>query len=177
MNLVAWSFRLLKPLALLVSLVIPSLDAAYGQKFPYNPDFPEAEYPYAARPNGCGSSVALANGRISMRPEWIRDTWGPVDFRSSCDRHDRCYFRGPDRASCDAQLFDDLRASCERDLLKASKPWLAASLQTCYGLALTYAAGAAAFGEGSFNMARTEQRSYEDWLTTLPQSHRLVRFP
>ena len=79
---------------------------------PSNPDFPNAQYPYAQAPDACSG--------VTNRPDSngeIRDSWGPVDFRGACNTHDKCYYTvGSNWNTCNERLYSDLRAACERDL-------------------------------------------------------------
>ena len=77
---------------------------------PHNRDFDTAQYPYAQAPDGCSSWN-------SDHPEWMKDTWGPVNFSGGCNTHDKCYYTlGSNWQSCNERFYSDLRAACERDL-------------------------------------------------------------
>lgn len=153
---------------------------------PSNPDFPNAQYPYAQVPDGC-------SGWQSTRE--VRDTWGPVSFTGACDNHDRCYYtRGSNWNTCNERFYADLRASCERDLRTSTQvpaPTLSDPFRTrrvdlppdpvrlsaCYTLASGYYAGVqAGVLLDVFNEAQNKQRRYEDWVASV-RNPSLARSP
>lgn len=157
------------------SFSYPNISFADVEGIPSNPDFPNAQYPYAQAPDGC-------SGWQSRRE--VRDTWGPVRFTGACDNHDRCYYtRGSNWNTCNERFYSDLRAACERDLRVWVPPVTVrgvvitpgfhtppepASLRTCYTLASGYYAGVqAGVLLDVFNEAQNKQRRYEDWVASV----------
>jgi hypothetical protein len=150
---------------------------------PSNPDFPNAQYPYAQAPDGCSSWD-------SDHPEYMRDTWGPVDFSGGCNTHDKCYYTlGSNWQSCNERFNSDLRAACERDLrtsIQVPAPTLTDPFRTrrvdgppdpvrlpvCYGIASTYYTGVQVGvvkikWADTFNKAQDKQRRYEEWVSSI----------
>jgi hypothetical protein len=129
--------------------------SAFAKDIPYNPDFPQAEFPYAQAPDGCSGW---------SDPGQVRDNWGPVSFVEACNTHDRCYYTvGSQVDVCNSQFEQDLLDSCERD---TSDPF---TLELCNGLAKTYHfAVVEAVSFGFFDRAQDMQISYESWTDTLP---------
>ena len=153
---------------------------------PFNRDFEKAEYPYAQALDGCSSWD-------SKHPEWMRDTWGPVNFSGGCNTHDKCYYTlGSNWQSCNERFYSDLRAACERDLrtsIQVPAPTLTNPFKTrrvdgppdpirlpvCYGLASTYYTGVLAGVVkikwlDTFNKAQDKQRRYEQWVASIRNS-------
>jgi hypothetical protein len=145
------------------------------QGIPNNPDFPNAQYPYAQAPDGC-------SGWQNTRQ--VRDTWGSVNFTEACNNHDRCYYtRGSNWNTCNERFYSDLRAACERDLRVWVPPVTVrgvvitpgfhtppepASLSACYTVASGYYAGVqAGVLLDVFNEAQDKQRRYEAWVATI----------
>jgi|GEM_PF-4006251 len=148
---------------------------------PFNPDFPNAEYPYAQAPDACSG--------VTNRPDSngeIRDTWGPVDFRGACNTHDKCYYTvGSNWNTCNERLYSDLRAACERDLkisFNVPAPTLSDPLRTrrvdgppdparlsaCYTIASGYYAGVqGGVALGVFDKAQDKQKRYESWVASV----------
>jgi hypothetical protein len=165
----------------IVSLSYSNTAHADINGIPFNPDFPNAQYPYAQAPDACSG--------VTNRPDSngeIRDTWGPVDFRGACNRHDNCYYTvGSNWNTCNERLYSDLRASCERDLkisFNVPAPTLRDPLRTrrvdgppdpvrltaCYTIASGYYAGVqAGVGVGVFDKAQAKQRRYEEWVASV----------
>jgi hypothetical protein len=131
---------------------------------PYNPAFPDAEYPYAQAPNGCGSMGLWGSTDV-------RDTWGNVDFTEACNNHDRCYYTlGSNSGNCNLDFYDNLRSSWERDLLVLDVTVVLApvTLTSCYTIATTYyGAVEAGVWIDVFRDAQNLQRKYESWLRDL----------
>ena len=71
-------------------------------------EFRKAEHPYAKKPDGCSGY---------SDPHEVRDTWGPVNFTSACNAHDRCYYtRGSSWKKCNERFRKDLLNACHDDL-------------------------------------------------------------
>jgi hypothetical protein len=178
---------LIKKVISLSSLLIATVafnysDIAFADVngIPYSSDFPEAQYPYAKAPNGCGPGL-FTNDRRE-----IRDTWGPVDFTGACNTHDKCYYTlGSNWNTCNERFYSDLRAACERDLrtsIRVPAPTLRdpfgtrrvdlppdpVRLTSCYAIATSYYGGVqAGVAFDVFKDAQNLQRRYEQWVTSL----------
>ncbi|MBF0299967.1 MAG: hypothetical protein HQK51_14675 [Oligoflexia bacterium] len=80
-----------------------------------NRGFPNSDYPYYERYNGCGKSTH----------DIVPETYlGVVDFgHYACVAHDRCYMTlapGRSRADCDKDMFGNMKNDCKRDLGRLS---------------------------------------------------------
>jgi len=132
------------------------------------PGFPNAQYPYAKAPNGCGPGIFTDDRRE------IRDTYGSVDFTGACNTHDKCYYTLGSRFNvCNERFYSDLRAACERDVpsfLGIPEP---VQLSACYAIATSYYLGVQAGAVlGIFNEAQEYQRRYNDAVAALNASRR-----
>jgi hypothetical protein len=149
---------------------------ALAKTIPYNPDFPNALFPYAQAPDGCSGW---------SDPGQVRDTWGPVNFTEACNAHDRCYYTwGELSENCNTQFHLDLKWACQNDLriwvpevvlagvVIVEAHWMepvAATLELCLGLANTYHfAVVEAVNFGVFDEAQNLQSRYETWIQSLP---------
>jgi hypothetical protein len=131
----------------------------------YAVEFPEAQYPYAKAPNGCGPT-----GIFGSSPTDVRDTWGSVRFTEACNSHDRCYYTiDAGWNNCNRRFYSDLRTACERDVpripfTKIPEP---TTLSACYGIASAYyVAVQGGVAAGVYKDAQNLQRSYQRWLTS-----------
>jgi hypothetical protein len=140
---------------------------------PDNPDFKNAEYPYAQAPDGCSGINS---------PKEVRDSWGPVNFTGACNTHDKCYYTvGSKWNTCNERFYSDLRTACERDLRIAvrnpftgKKHYLAPDpvrLVPCYGIATAYYTSVqAGVAFNVFKDAQEKQKNYERWVSGLRAS-------
>lgn len=104
-----------------------------------NGRFPDAEPPYAQRPDGCSS--------ISDNPQQVRDKWGSADFRPTCNQHDRCYYTPGSRAAdCNTAFCEGLNRACLRAYsVKVGSRYIPGPLYpACLGIASTYCAAVVA---------------------------------
>lgn len=158
---------------LVVILMIPALScttAIAGSYDPsaYDPKWPNAQYPYARAPNGCGPA-------ITKDPREIRDTWGPVDFTGACNTHDKCYYTlGTNYNTCNNDFYNRLRAACERDaVIHGTRIPNPVTLTACYNIATAYAAvvqaGAMSAYLDVFNEAQSYQKSYMNYVASKMQ--------
>jgi hypothetical protein len=168
---------------LISTIAFNYLNISYAQanSIPYSSDFPEAQYPYAKAPNGCGPGL-FTNDRRE-----IRDTWGPVNFTGACNTHDKCYYTlSSNWNTCNERFYSDLRAACERDLrtsVSVPAPTLRDPLRTrrvdlppdpvrltsCYAIATSYYGGVqGGVALDVFKDAQNLQRRYEQWVSNLP---------
>lgn len=80
----------------------------HGIVLPVNPNFPDARYPYAQKPNGCSTEELeylydLSNTLSDDEP-WLS---------KACDAHDRCYYtEGTTYQECNSKLIIDTIDSC-----------------------------------------------------------------
>ena len=96
--------------------------------------FPDSNYPYYDKPNGCGSKE---------NPHLIRDSWFGVRFKNDCYAHDYCYMTiGRSQNECDTKLLRDMRYSCNAQLTGLNN-WKALF---CQAAAAGYLDGTTIFG-------------------------------
>ena len=168
--------KLLAPL-MLALVSHPSFFIAFAKDIPFNPNFPNAQFPYAQGPDGCSGP---------NRPEEVRDTWGPVNFTPACQAHDICYYTlGSSSRDCNDRFLKNLDQACHHDLrihipevrllgkVVSPESWLPpepTSLAACRGLAKVYHWGVERGADlGYFETAQSLQGDYEEWLATLPE--------
>lgn len=137
--------------------------------------YPDAAFPYAKKPNGCGS---LGFDESAGRD--LRDTWGRVIFTESCNNHDRCYYtNGTEWNVCNRNFYNSLRANCERDSKRREclvpkigggclqwAPWIPdpVMLSACYSVATLYYTGVqVGVALSIFRDAQKLQGEYNKW--------------
>lgn len=114
--------------------------------------------------NGCGDAKGLGN-LVPNQPVG-------VDFRPICDNHDRCYGTlNNTKQDCDNNFRSQLRAKCEKTLLRSAGGIFATAitsggaLASCYVVAEAYYRGVQAGGQGAYDKtqahAREEQASID----------------
>jgi hypothetical protein len=127
--------------------------------------FRHAEYPYAAKPNGCGDYQTA---------DEVRDTWGPVSFVPACDAHDRCYSTlGKSFRRCNDEFRRNLTKACDRDLripipfTDKTLPPEPTTLATCYTVVGSYFVGVSSGrAKKAYEKAQDLQQDYEEWCAT-----------
>ncbi len=96
--------------------------------------------------NGCGPA-----GSVDLVP----DNFGPVNFTSGCDAHDRCYGTcNSSKAECDSDMADAMRLACTNQWSDSVLTW--PLLAACYKVADVYHAAVALGGGGAFDEAQRE---------------------
>jgi hypothetical protein len=103
--------------------------------------------------NGCGNDSG-SGGLVPNQPNG-------VDFRPACDNHDKCYgILGISQLECDDKFQKELRARCEKELLRSVGGVLVtsvtggAALANCYKLADSYYAAVRRLGNDSYQKAQ-----------------------
>jgi hypothetical protein len=152
-------------------------DSKPTPNIPFNPDFPNASFPYAQAPDACSGWT---------QNNQVRDTWGPVDFRDTCNKHDACYYTlGTTSSECNDTFLENLKRACYDGLQievfvpaptwndpfavqKSKLPPEPVSLGLCYELAEGYYLGVeAGVVLGVYDKAQETQREYEHWVESL----------
>lgn len=78
-------------------------------------EFPDSDYPYYTRPNGCGPPEGVS-------AQFIPDGWWFVDFRDACNNHDLCGSTlGNSKQTCDTNFRNDMIAAVEAGLQPKTK--------------------------------------------------------
>jgi hypothetical protein len=143
--------------------------------------FPNSDYPYWEKANGCGSDPF--NGIVPegypaadftfFTPCIPTKNFNSVSFTSACNNHDHCYGTiGTSKSQCDSQLGSDIVAACNARL--KSKPMIvcapipgrflkgdSGSLARCAGLAATYQAAVSAVGGRYYDNGQAQARNYK----------------
>lgn len=112
--------------------------------------FPDSDYPYYEKANGCGSKDD---------PHLIRDNWFGVHFTNDCYRHDNCYMTiGKSQSECDIQLGKDMSYSCNAQLHGLQN----VRIPACKAAAATYLTGVPLASKllGLYNESQRKQKIY-----------------
>lgn len=155
-----------------LAICVPQNHETNSEEIPYNPKFPKAKYPYAQAPDGCSG---LTN------PKRVRDTWGPVNFKPTCNEHDRCYYTlGSNWESCNEQFRIGLLKACKDGLTtKTETPLGTISISgekdprfpACVSIATSYyAAVQAGVSFNVFKDAQKLQREYEQYVASIEKT-------
>jgi hypothetical protein len=137
-----------------------------GTTLPYNPNFPNALYPYAQKPDGCSTeglqdlydfSNALSNDKA-----WLE---------KACNRHDACYYtRNSSMEACNRDFIIELLGSCEAISLSHTMASMGTKNLFCGLKSLTLASGAHACDKEYFKRAQRMQKAYEAWIVSYENS-------
>jgi len=131
-----------------------------GIVLPINPNFPDAFYPYASRPNGCSAEglqdvYDLAND-FSNDDAWLGE---------ACNAHDRCYFtEGTSSKECNAKFIVEAVDSCNNISGLDTLLFMGSKNAFCGFKALTVSAAANACAEKYFAQAQRKQKAYNQWV-------------
>ena len=123
--------------------------------------------------NGCGDDTGLGH-LVPNQPTG-------VDFRPSCDNHDRCYGTlGQSRQQCDNKFRNALRARCESELLGSPSGIIGtvvtggSALGACYSTAEIYYRGVRERGGTAYHSAQRHAREEQNPTpTTIAGNYRL----
>lgn len=131
-----------------------------GIVLPINPNFPDALYPYASRPNGC-SAEGLHDVYEDLNRVFNDDKW----IREACDEHDRCYYtEGTSSKECNAKFIIDATDACHNITGKDTLSYMGVRNTLCGLKALTVSTVANACAEKYFKQAQKKQKAYNQWI-------------
>lgn len=131
-----------------------------GIVLPVNPNFPDAFYPYAAKPDGCSAEglqdVYDDANKFSDDDEWLRE---------ACNTHDRCYFTlGTSSKECNAQFIIDAVDSCNNISNKNTLLFMGTKNAFCGVKGLLVSTAANSCAHKYFAEAQREQKAYHQWI-------------
>lgn len=132
----------------------------YGIVLPINPNFPDAFYPYASRPDGCSAEglqdvYDLAND-FSNDDEWLEE---------ACNAHDRCYYTlGTSSKECNEKFIVEAIDSCNNISNRDTVLYMGMKNTFCGFKALTVSSAANACAEKYFADAQRRQKAYNQWV-------------
>jgi len=132
----------------------------HGVVLPVNDNFPNALYPYAARPDGC-SAEGLQKLYDQANDLSDDDKW----LSQACDAHDRCYYTlGTSSKKCNEKFITDALDSCNNISGRNTLLYLGSKNAFCGFKAFAVATGADSCAQKYFDQAQREQRIYEQWI-------------
>lgn len=131
-----------------------------GVVLPINPNFPDALYPYASRPNGC-SAEGLQDIYEDLNRVFNDDKW----IKEACNAHDRCYYtEGTTSKECNAQFIIDATDACQNISGEDTVYLLGVRNTLCGMKALAVSTVANACSEKYFKEAQKKQKTYNQWV-------------
>ena len=131
-----------------------------GIVLPMNPNFPNAFYPYASRPNGC-SAEGLQDVYDLANEFFDDDKW----LKEACNAHDRCYYtEGTTSKECNEQFIVETVDACNNISNVETVMFMGTRNTLCGIKALTVSAAANACAEKYFAAAQRKQKAYNQWV-------------
>ena len=138
-----------------------------GIVLPINLNFPDAFYPYAAKPDGC-SAEGLQDVYNDANKFFDDDRW----IKEACNAHDRCYFtQGSTSKECNAQFIVDAVDSCN-NISGLQTVLFMGSRNAVGGIkALSVTTVANACAEKYFLQSQKKQKAYNQWVSRYEQAY------
>lgn len=142
-----------------------------GIVLPYNVNFPDAEYPYASRPNGCSTEelefVYDLSNSFSDDDTWISQ---------ACDEHDKCYSTiGATYKECNEKFVVDTIDSCNEISTRNTVLFLGSKNAFCAFKAAAIATGANSCAKKYFDKAQKKQKAYNIWVKTYEDAYNNIQ--
>jgi hypothetical protein len=138
-----------------------------GIVLPVNPNFPDAFYPYASRPNGC-SAEGLHDVYEDLNRIFDDDKW----IEEACNEHDRCYYtEGSSSKECNAQFIINATDACEHISVRQTVGLMGIRNTLCGMKALTVSTIANACSEKYFKEAQKKQKAYNRWIKKYEEAY------
>lgn len=142
-----------------------------GVLLPINPNFPNAFYPYASRPDGC-SAEGLQDVYDLANEFFNDDKW----LKEACNAHDRCYFtEGTTAKECNEQFIVKTVDSCSNISNVETVMFMGTRNAICGMKALTISSAANACAEKYFEAAQKKQKAYNQWVIRYEQAYRSAK--
>lgn len=138
-----------------------------GIVLPVNPNFPDAFYPYATRPDGCSAEglqdvYDLAND-FSNDDEWLEE---------ACNAHDRCYYTaGTSSKECNEKFIVEAVDSCTNISNLDTVFFMGMKNAFCGFKGLTVSSAANACAEKYFAEAQRKQKAYNQWIVNYEKAY------
>ena len=132
----------------------------HGVVLPVNDNFPNALYPYAAKPDGCSAEglQKLYNQANDLSDD---DKW----LSLACDAHDRCYYTlGTSAKKCNEKFIIDSIDSCNSISGRDTLLYMGSKNAFCGFKAFAVSTGANSCAQKYFDQAQREQMIYEQWI-------------
>lgn len=131
-----------------------------GVVLPFNENFPNALYPYAAKPDGCSAEglqdLYDQSNDISDDDEWLK---------KACDRHDECYYtEGTTSKACNSKFIVEIIDACNSIKSTDTIKYMGMKNSFCGIKGLLVASGANACARRYFAHAQKMQRAYNLWV-------------
>jgi hypothetical protein len=131
-----------------------------GIVLPLNSNFPDAQYPYASKPNGCSTEeleyVYDLSNTFSNDDKWLN---------KACDEHDKCYYtEGTTYKECNAKFIVNTIDSCNDITGRNTLLFMGTKNAFCGIKALTVSTGANSCAEKYFEKAQRRQKEYNAWV-------------
>lgn len=131
-----------------------------GVVLPINDNFPDALYPYAAKPDGCSAEglqdLYDQSNDISDDGKWLKE---------ACDAHDRCYFtEGTTAKECNSQFIVEAIDACNHISAKDTVLFMGMKNAFCGIKGFGIATGANACARRYFSQAQKKQKAYNQWV-------------
>ncbi|GIU00015.1 hypothetical protein TSL6_05210 [Sulfurovum sp. TSL6] len=131
-----------------------------GIVLPFNPNFPDAYYPYASRPDGC-SAEGLQDVYDLANEFFNDDKW----LQEACNEHDRCYYTvGMTSKECNNEFMVKTVNSCNNISGTETVVFMGTRNAICGMKALTISTAANACAEKYFAEAQRKQKAYLQWV-------------
>ena len=134
---------------------------------PLNSNFPDAQYPYASKPNGCSTeeleyAYDLSN-TFSNDDEWLN---------KACDEHDKCYYtEGSNYKECNAKFIVNTIDSCNEITGRNTLLFMGTKNAFCGIKALAVSTGANSCAEKYFEKAQRRQKAYNEWVSRYEKAY------
>ena len=139
----------------------------HGVVLPVNNNFPNALYPYAAKPDGC-SAEGLQKLYDQANDISDDDKW----LSQACDAHDRCYYTlGTSAKKCNEKFIIDSIDSCNNISGRDTLLSLGTKNAFCGFKAFAVSTGANSCAQKYFDQAQREQMLYEQWIIRYEKSY------
>lgn len=131
-----------------------------GVVLPVNDNFPNALYPYAAKPDGCSAEglqkLYNQSNDVSDDDKWLS---------KACDAHDRCYYTlGTTAKECNEKFIIESIDSCNNISGRDTLVYMGTKNAFCGIKALTISTGANSCAQKYFSKAQRQQKAYEQWI-------------
>ncbi|MBT8348742.1 MAG: hypothetical protein HKP62_04765 [Sulfurovum sp.] len=131
-----------------------------GIVLPFNSNFPDAFYPYAARPDGC-SAEGLQDVYDLANEFFNDDKW----LKEACNEHDKCYYTlGTTSKKCNNEFMMKTVDSCNNISGTETVVFMGTRNAICGMKALTISTAANACAEKYFAEAQRKQKAYHQWI-------------
>ena len=139
----------------------------HGVVLPINHNFPDAQYPYASKPNGCSTEeleyVYDLSNTFSNDDKWLN---------KACDEHDKCYYtEGTTYKECNAKFIVNTIDSCNEITGRNTLLFMGTKNAFCGLKALAVSTGANSCAQKYFEKAQRRQKAYNAWVARYEKAY------